>query len=198
MKGIVKMYSNTHKFIFLHFGKCAGSSIKKSLSLVDGLEVKLERGHTDLGTMIKLIKEDGFAPEQYFKFTCARNPWDRMVSLYHHMSTESERHPNNPEKQKINFEGTFEEFLCHQESYPSICPNFEDFDYVVRYEFLKDDFNILCEKLDISNKVELPHIDYNTGRPKINYQSYYNIKTKEMVAKQNLKIIEFFGYKFEA
>jgi len=191
------MYSNTHKFIFLHFGKCAGTSIKKSLSLVDGLEVKLERGHADLRTIIKLIKEDGFAPEQYFKFTCARNPWDRMVSLYHHMCTVSERHPNDPKKQKINFEGTFEEFLCRQELYPSIHPNFEDFDYVVRYEFLQDDFNILCEKLDISNKVELPHINYNTGRPKINYQSYYNIKTKEMVAKQNSKIIDFFDYKFE-
>ncbi len=196
MKGIAKMYSNTHKFIFIHWGKCAGSSIKQALASINGLEVKLQRGHADLDTMKRLIKEDGFNFEQYFKFSCVRNPWDRMVSLYHHMSTEGERHPNNPEKQKINFEGTFEEFLYHQELYPSIYPNFQDFDHVVRYEFLQDDFNILCEKLGIPNKVELPRIDYNTGRPKINYQLYYNLKTKELVTKQNLKIIELFGYKF--
>lgn len=190
------MYSNTHKFIFLHWGKCAGSSIKRALMSIDGLEVKLEQGHSNLNMMIRAIKADGFNPDQYFKFITVRNPWDREVSLYHHMCTIAKHSPNNPEKSKIQFNGTFEEFLCHKELYPSICPNFEDFDYVVRYEFLKDDFNILCEKLDISNKVELPHIDYNTGRPKINYQSYYNIKTKEMVAKQNSKIIEFFGYKF--
>jgi hypothetical protein len=196
MKGIVKMYSNTHKFIFLHRGKCAGSSIKKSLSSVGGLEVKLEKGHTNLGAMRKLIKEDGFDPEQYFQFTCVRNPWDRVVSLYHHMSTVSKRWPNDPEKQKMNFEGTFKEFLYHQELYPSICPNFQDFDHVVRYEFLQDDFNILCEKLDIPNKVELPRMDYNTGRPKINYQSYYRGNLQQIVAEKYAKDIEYFGYKF--
>ena len=195
MKGIVKMYSNTHKFIFLHWGKCAGSSIKRALDSIDGLEHKLKRGHSNLNLMIKSIKADGFDPDQYFKFTTVRNPWDRMVSLYHHMTTINKRHPEGSENLKKHFQGTFEEFVHHLESNPPIPPNFEDFDYVVRYEFLQDDFNILCDKLDIP-RVELPHIDYETGRPKINYKSYYNLKTKEMIAKENFKTIEKFNYVF--
>ena len=196
MKGIAKMYSNTHKFIFIHWGKCAGSSIKHALMAIDGLEAKYSNGHTSLHDMKKFIKKDGFDPEQYLKFSCVRNPWDREVSLYHHMCTIAKRWPNNPEKSKIQFNGTFEEFLYHQELYPSPRGNFEGLDHVVRYEFLQDDFDILCEKLGILHKVELPRIDYNTGRPKTNYQSYYNSKTQEMIAKQSSKIIDLFGYKF--
>ena len=155
------MYSNTHKFIFLHLGKCAGSSIKKSLSSVDGLEVKLERGHTDLGAMRKLIKEDGFDPEQYFQFTCVRNPWDRMVSLYHHMSTVSKRWPNDPKKLKIQFNGTFEQFA---NSFNTAVIDYSALDYIMRYESLQCDFDFVCDRLNIEPR-KLTCIDYDTGRP---------------------------------
>ena len=187
------MYSNTHKFIFLHWGKCAGSSIKRGLMSIDGLEVKLERGHSNLNMMIRAIKADGFNPDQYFKFTTVRNLWDREVSLYHHMSTINKRHPNDPEKQKMHFDGTFEEFVRF--SNPLISPDFEDFDYVVRYEFLQDDFATLCDKLNV-HKPELPHIDYGTARPKIDYKSYYHGNLQQIIAEKYAKEIEYFGYKF--
>ena len=63
------MYSNTHKFIFVHAGKCAGTSIKKTLRLVKGLEVECSRGHLSLWEMANLIQKDGFDPEDYFKFS---------------------------------------------------------------------------------------------------------------------------------
>ena len=193
MKGIVKMYSNTHKFIFLHFGKCAGSSIKKSLASIDGLEVKLERGHADLGVMKKLIKQDGFNPEQYFKFSCARNPWDRMVSLYHHMSTVSKRWPNDPEKLKIQFNGTFEQFV---NSTNTVVSDYSELDYIIRYESLQCDFDVVCDRLNIE-RMKLPCIDYDTGRPTRDYQSYYYGNLQHIVAEKYVKDIEYFGYKFE-
>ena len=186
------MYSNTHKFIFLHLGKCAGSSIKKSLASVPGLEVKLERSHTDLEVMKKLIKKDGFMPEQYFKFSCTRNPWDRLVSLYYHMSTVSKRWPNDPKKLKIQFNGTFEQFV---NSTNTVITDYSELDYIIRYEYLQRDFDIICDRLNIE-RMKLPWIDYDTGRPTRDYQSYYHGNLRQIVAEKYAKDIEYFGYKF--
>jgi len=186
------MYSNTHKFIFLHTGKCAGSSIKQALMSVADIDTESHRGHTSLNEMFKCIRDSGHNHERYFKFGCVRNPWDREVSLYHHMSTVAKRWPNNPEKRKIQFDGTFEQFVnTSYETYG----DYSKLDHVIRYESLQYDFDIVCDRLRIDH-VKLPCVDYNTGRPSREYKSYYNTNSQQIVAEKYAKAIEYFNYKF--
>jgi len=185
------MINNKHKFIFLHIGKCAGSSIKSALnSSCEGCEYS--NGHPTLDFLYSKILPT-HSPSDYFKFSVTRNPWDRVVSLYHHMTTVTKRWPNNPEKRKIQFNGTFEEFV-NKTTY--VNTDYFELDYIIRYESLQHDFNIVCDRLNIK-QIKLPCIDYDTGRPARNYQSYYNAKLQQIVAEKYAKDIEMFKYKFE-
>lgn len=186
------MYSDSHKFIFVHIGKCAGTSIKKALASIDGLTHSHGGGHASLLELQTFIKESGNEPEKYFSFSVTRNPWDRHVSLYHHMTTVTKRHPNNPDKAKIEFHGSFEDFVLTSSP--------QEFDYslvnyVIQYENLLEDFDYVCKHLGIPTPT-LPHVDYNTDRPKINYQSYYNNFTRKKISELYAADIERFGYQF--
>lgn len=183
------IHNKNPKFIFLHVGKCAGTSIKKSLESI--YDCQFSKGHLSLNDLYAKIPKS-YSPSNYFKFSVTRNPWDRHVSLYHHMKTVTKRHPNNPEKKKIEFNGSFEEFV---DASSAQAPPYEEMDFIIRYENLYSDFNEVLNKLN-APRVNLPHIDYDTDRPKIDYQSYYNNRTKEKVAKFYSKDIKLFNYKF--
>ena len=127
------IHNNNPKFIFLHVGKCAGTSIKVALQSVYNCEYAT--GHLSLDDIYSKIPHN-YSPSDYFKFSVTRNPWDRHVSLYHHMKTVTKRHPNNPEKKKIEFTGSFEEFV--DISVVQTTPH-EEMDYVIRYENISND-----------------------------------------------------------
>ena len=143
------------------------------------------------------------SPSDYFKFSVTRNPWDRVVSWYYHKTSITKRWRNDPEKRKIQFNGTFEQFV---NIIRYVNTDYSELDYIIRYESLQHDFNIVCDHLNIK-QIKLPCIDYDTGRPTQNYQSHYNEKpkhyteyyddeTRQIVAEKYAKDIEYFGYKF--
>ena len=88
--------SHTHKAIFVHIPKTAGTSVeavlgmhgdKKDIGLVPYFNQELDREHlygrqmqhmTALDIHNALPDKTLFA--RYFKFTIVRNPWDRLVS----------------------------------------------------------------------------------------------------------------------
>jgi hypothetical protein len=65
-------------------------------------------------------------------------------------------------------------------------------DFIGRYEFLKDDFNTICQKIGVS--AVLPHIHKSKEMP---YQDYYSKETEEIVSELCREDIEFFNYKFD-
>lgn len=64
-------------------------------------------------------------------------------------------------------------------------------DYVLRFENLREDFDVLCEKLGSS--ADLPHIK-STKRD--DYHDYYDGDTQSTVARWFEKDIQEFGYQF--
>lgn len=67
-----------HKCIFVHIPKCAGISIGRALfGSYDG-------NHMGIPTYQVIYSKQDF--DAYFKFTCVRNPWDRLVSAYNYMT----------------------------------------------------------------------------------------------------------------
>ena len=77
--------SHRHQFIFLSRQKCASTSIRKMLNSYSDIfsENKLPYHHHSPALLLKQhFESQGWDWHRYFKFTCVRNPWDLVVSLY--------------------------------------------------------------------------------------------------------------------
>tara|TARA_Y100000296_G_C5113224_1_gene226261 strand:- start:166 stop:903 length:738 start_codon:yes stop_codon:yes gene_type:complete len=106
--------STEHKFVFVHIPKTGGTSIKHRLQIYSdhpldhpSLEhrllyfsrptaLELDSSIHDVVHRPSLSSEFIHPAEEYFKFTFVRNPWDRLVSYYFHLSGK-----------KQNWEGNF-------------------------------------------------------------------------------------------
>ena len=188
------MLSYSHKFMFRHYGKSGGTSIKTFFHKKREVHTKLVNYHKTIDQMKNVIIYDGYDPKDFLKFTVTRNPWDKSVSNYHHYIN----HYRIPISQL-----SFEAFICNgliiHKKHPwvssIVVPSFEPFDFVIKFDNLQEGFNELCSILNIDSGI-LPHVDYNSNRPKVNYKSYYTKKLIHIVADMNKVEIEKFGYTF--
>lgn len=203
--------------IFVWLPKCAGTSINNVLAKNGGVKQTnspLERfsntgiitfGHVSIPCLLeKGIIEPGYF-KRAFKFAFVRNPFDRLVSLFHY-------------KKRFKDSGipaamTFWEF-CHvieQGDYPPVglynvsglsqCNPMLDWlkdekgriflDFVGRYENLKPDFLKVCGILGINE--QLPHENRSEHR---HYREHYTPETRGIVEKVYREDLEYFGYGF--
>jgi hypothetical protein len=125
-----------------------------------------------------------------YKFTCVRNPWDRMVSYYFTPT----QNPETWNRQK--FRGIISKAvsvadylrLDNGEADP-----FANVDYIMRFENLADDFRAVCAALDIQAR-QLPRYNRSTHDP---YSKCYDIHLRELVREGFAAEIEQFGYTFD-
>jgi hypothetical protein len=141
-----------------------------------------------------------------FTFTVVRNPWDRMISMYHYMKNIAINQGSQWIKlnniTKDNFP-TFEEWLLSIEE--RIIPTDYWFkgttcqmawidkpvDLVIRYENLSEEFIKIQDVFNCS--IPLPHL-YSSGRS--NYKDYYTTTSKKFVEQFSLPDIETWKYQF--
>ncbi|MHA1284823.1 MAG: sulfotransferase family 2 domain-containing protein [Promethearchaeota archaeon] len=125
---------------------------------------------------------------EYFKFTFERNPWDKLISWYHH------RNPGLSFKEwLIKAEISLRE---HPINYPLYFINGKiAVNFIGKYEKLKDDLSYIFKKLKLPME-NLPKEKTNYRKIKDNYKSYYDDKTKKLVYKIYQKEIKLFNYKF--
>ena len=183
------MWDNTNKWIFLHPKKCAGTSIEIILRkhFVDTREEPKGSQHWSLDSIIPYLSSP---LDSYFIFSVARNPWDRMVSMYYHAL----RHDN--------YNSTFTEYIkkpghyIHGRQLPlNFRLNNDNIDYIIQFDNLEEGVKHVMNKLNIY-KYELPHYNHNTDRPKKSYRDFYNEETKNYIAEKFSWDIDKFGYKF--
>jgi chondroitin 4-sulfotransferase 11 len=186
------------KFAFVHIQKTGGVSIRNALSCFNNKE------HLQYHSFVKFAN----IPEDYFKFAFVRNPWERLVSWYN-MILKKGVH-NKWSQYVLENSNSFEEFLNLTETIfesnsidepKSILNNQLDYitfndkiavDFIGRFDFLQDDFNLICKNIGIESIV-VPHSN-KTEYP--NYRSYYNSKLVEKVKEMYKKDIEYFNYEF--
>ncbi len=159
----------------------------------------------------------------YFKFGFVRNPWDRLVSCY----DQKVYQPNNADpKGKCTLKPPkgdesvftlcmpFEEFVERVHKIPdeeadahfrsqSTTFYMNDSDetllanYVGRFENLMCDFDTLKSKIGLDNKTTLRHVLKTRTRLGKEYESFYNTRTRKMVAERFESDVRLFEYDFE-
>ncbi len=201
------MISLQKRFLFVHIPKTAGNSIQSSLrdysedQLVplrkeqDGIErFGLRNPNYNIKKHSTLAEyRDALGNAQFgnlYKFTCVRNPWDRMVS-YYFTPTQSPETWDQKKFRKMIFKAvSVADYLrldnCEQDPFANV-------DYIMRFENLADDFRTVCGTLGISPAI-LPQ--YNRSSRK-HYSKYYDDELRELVHTRFAEEIERFGYAFE-
>ena len=184
----MSIVNHKHKHVFIHVPKCAGSSMER-LSFVGG---------ADHDSMSQLLLE---SPGSYFRWGFVRNPFDRLVSVYHaiwqHSDNDKSREiapenfeqfagelvPNKVEAFKFKHLDPQTTFLCDSRGTILL-------DFVGRYENLNKDWRYVCRKLSV-DFVSLPHTNTTQHR---NYKEYYTASMVDATVKFYASDFKAFNY----
>ena len=201
------MISFQKRFLFVHIPKTAGNSIQSILRDYSEDELVALRGEQDgierfglRNPKYKIKKHSKLADYKaalgevqfgdLYKFTCVRNPWDRMVSYYFTPTQNMAAWDRKKFRKAIVKALSVADYLRLDkvEEDP-----FGNVDYVMRFENLADDFRTVCGTLGIS-PTTLPR--YNRSSRE-HYSKYYDDELRELVCARFAAEIERFGYIFE-
>ena len=148
----------------------------------------------DLGTLVPAHAHDracrGVQFRSLYKFSCVRNPWDRMVSYYFTPTQSPETWDRKKFRKMISKIVSVADYLRLDQDDED---PFTNVDYIMRFENLAEDFRTVCGKVGIS-AATLPR--YNRSNRE-HYSKYYDDELRELVRTQFAAEIERFGYTFE-
>jgi len=201
------MISLQKRFLFVHIPKTAGNSIQSVLRDYSEDQLIALRKEQDgierfglRSTKYKIKKHstlneyhDALGDEQFrdlYKFTCVRNPWDRMVSYYFTPTQNPETWNRKKFREIISKAVSLADYLRldNGEGDP-----FANVDCIMRFENLADEFRAVCNTIGISPPA-LPR--YNRSS-RDHYSKYYDDELREFVRARFTAEIERFNYRFE-
>ena len=212
--------SRGRSYIFVHIPKTGGTSLARALEdramkddilLGDTPKARKRRGrvkgtptrgrlwkHSTLADIDGLVSREEVA--QMFNFTLVRNPWDRAVSYYHWLRTQTFDHPAVDLAKSQAFDG----FLRRPEtqaamqhrpvaSYMRDASGIERCSCYIRLEHFATDAAPLFAHLGF--EVTLPHD--NRSERDADYRSYFSDALCDIVANCCAEDIERFGHSFD-
>ena len=146
------------------------------------------------------IKETlGDSYDSYFKFAFVRNPWDWMFSHYMYTIKNVRHYRHKFVKKNFKDFNEYVKYECNNEE--SKMYNQSSFiydssgrkivDFVGKFENLSNDFQIICDKLNI--KESIPHVNQSN---KENYRHHFSDCSKNLVRDFYARDIELFNYEF--
>jgi hypothetical protein len=210
------LISYSHKFLFVHVWKVAGTSIRESLRPFAHDPLKTTANRMLRALRLPLTwpscKSRVFDPhisarelrdnlpqtvfQESFKFGFVRNPWALMVSRYHYIL----QSPTHPRRSVVSSLGGFAEYLQWLARHDK--RQQQDFlvdesghllvDFVGRHERIDADFREICHRL----KICAPLKSLNGSRHE-DYRTYYDRRTIRLVADHFRDDIERFEYTFD-
>jgi Sulfotransferase family len=201
------MISFQKRFLFVHVPKTGGNSIQSVLRDYSEDELVALRGEQDgverfglRNPKYKIKKHSTLAEyrealgnEQFrtlYKFTCVRNPWDRMISYYFTPTQNTVAWDRKKFRRVIVKVLPVADCLRLDRGEKDA---FANVDYIMRFENLAADFGTVCAALGIL-PTTLPR--YNRSKRE-HYSKYYDDELRELVRARFAAEIERFGYTFE-
>lgn len=182
------------KFLFIHIPKTGGTSIKQALGQYCSKQfvVAKEERLSSFGKYKLHQKMDEQILRDHkskVKFCSVRNPWSWYASYWRF----SKKYQINKEIKNQTWNQFVDYFVTPDNTqFSYITVNNEIVvDRFLNFHTLVEDFNILCQDLNIS--AELDHYNYNG---KFDYRSLYNGEQAEKVQDICKQEIEYFNWKF--
>lgn len=122
-----------------------------------------------------------------FKFTVIRNPWDRAISYYfRYMNVWNRKTFIDLLENLIPMRF----YVCEDVRGNSTLD--ENIQYILRFEYLQEDFNYCCDGLELP-RLKLPKLNSSKHE---HYSEYYDEELKQIVYEKFREDIEFGGYWF--
>ncbi len=206
--------SLSHKFLFIHVYKVAGTSIVRALGGADVRHLVRILAPENQGPFLAsqgidprfmTMHDHSFAKDvqgvidpalfkRLFKFGFVRNPWDLQLSLYRF--NVEKPHVRNADLDFSSFENyilcTPDAPLPHgvQKRFLFDTDGTQVVDFVGRYENLKADFSEVCQRIGIES-ISLGHANATKHGP---WASYYTREMFEHERKRCAVDIATFGY----
>jgi hypothetical protein len=205
------------KFIFVHIPKTGGTSLalaledramKDDILVGDTPKAKKRRGRlktlTSAGRLWKhstLADIDGVVdPAAYFVLTIVRNPWDRAVSYYHWLQTQSFAHPAVLRAQTLSFS----QFINHEAtqaafleqpygSYVADASGTSRCNLFARLETLEQDLTPFWEHIGFACRVDR----VNSSARVRDWRPYYSDEDAAIIADSCAADVAQFGYQFD-
>ncbi len=211
--------SPARRYVFVHAPKTGGTAMalalearamKDDIMAGDTPKAQARKGRLKkLGTRARLSKHsmldelDGYLGtaelQDFFVFMLVRNPWDRMVSYYHWLQTQTFKHPVVELAARHEFAGFVAQPLVREsmrntpyDRYVTDAAGAERCDLFIRLEHLADDIAPLETHLGFP--LDIPHV--NRSRREADYRAYYDDDTRALVAAMCSSDIDRFGYRF--
>lgn len=200
------------RFVFVHVYKTGGTSVKRALrryAMKPGQEFAnffFKRlgipqfgpvhypDHMTAGELINQIGQDSF--DDYFSFGFVRNPWDWQVSMYKYII----RNRMHPDHETVKSFRGFTDYLrwrCDgrfrwQRDFVFVEQR-QVVDFVGRFENLTNDFEYVCDQLQIQRR--LPTLNRTRST---DFRKFYTDPLIELVNQTYRPDIDQFGYQFES
>lgn len=218
------MISHSDKAIFVHIPRTAGQTIEHTFLTHLGLDQRMrpalllrekldgEQGPPRLSHLTAAqYQEYGYVTADefstYFKFSFVRNPWQRVYSFYRYLNYATKHSFNEFVIEFVNQSKlpNLDWFIAPQSNYLCDMQGNLLVDFVGRFENLQEDFNRVCEILELEKR-ELPVTNQSKAGiakdgslidlSKIPYQDHYDSETIEIVNRLYHRDITMFGYSF--
>lgn len=204
--------SLTHRFVAIANPRCGSSSLRGMLDRhcpLKGPETCDLPAHASLRRVEAWLAGQGHDPEAFFWFTTVRNPWDRVVSIYHY----GLKNPASIWHQPAVAAGSFRAFVLGSdrlEGYFRPGPDragVQDGPYVIDAlmrdgagrprgtVFRLERFGALVEALEARYGIALRPL-HNNITQRGAYRGYYDDETRARVAYLLEADIARFGYSF--
>jgi hypothetical protein len=203
--------SHKYKYVFVELPRTGSSAIRTELcEHYDGSKILLKHS-----TYFDFLKNASEAEKDYFVFSCIRHPLDQTVSRYFKLKHNHRERFTRPKALKkrtplvklrdtteFNFiqehEADFAHYFLKYYKVPycnwSILSH-KDFDFVIRFENLADDFAKVLALLDIEPVRRLPEFN-KTAQRNSNFFIYYTPETRERAKRVFGPFMKIWGYNF--
>lgn len=180
--------SHRYRYLFVELPRTASTAISRELREFYGGE-RILRKHATYHDFLKIATPE---EKQYVVFSCIRNPLDNAVSLYCKYRSDHKQKFSDPKKYKnrhrladrvdmiryrfikdhdADFSTYFKRFYKIPYNDWS-CMSHRDFDFVIRFENLQEDFARVLRMIGIEQVRPLPVVN-RTGGKERDFLAYY-------------------------
>jgi len=217
--------SHSYKFLYLAVPRTGSTSVRDALdpiSDIQSVHKPLVRDdhpyyhHIPYAELVPVFSQNGWNIEEYYSFGVVRNPFDRVVSLYHHYREKGGRWAEGKSiaynlarsaRLRLLPTDSFDRFV--EKLNPTTAMQmsasrfFSDADgdfcvnAVLKFEKVAGDYAAIAKQLEFpAQQCELPRLNQSINRE--DYRKYYsNARLVDHVASVYSDDIDRFGYSFD-